>query len=98
MKAQADISSRGQKYFICRVERRKTAWEHAEGPRNWWYHRSGWKLGFYRLFVLPNGRDVSQVQAEVSWEGEVSPQPNITFGDLLQSILQKLPQIMQSLP
>jgi hypothetical protein len=28
---------------------------------------------FIAFFVLPEGRDVSQVQTEVSWEGEVSP-------------------------
>jgi hypothetical protein len=25
------------------------------------------------FFALPGGRDVSQLQTEVSWEGEVSP-------------------------
>jgi hypothetical protein len=30
-------------------------------------------IGFYSLFALPEGRDVSQVQTEVYWEGEVSP-------------------------
>jgi hypothetical protein len=29
--------------------------------------------GFMDFFALPGGRDVSQVQTEVSWEGEVSP-------------------------
>jgi hypothetical protein len=38
MKAQADSSSRGRKDFICREEKRKTVWEHAEGPGNWWSH------------------------------------------------------------
>jgi hypothetical protein len=52
---------------------------------------SGWKLGFYSLFLLPKGGDVSQVQTDVSWEGEVSPWPIITFWDLLQSILQVPP-------
>jgi hypothetical protein len=33
---------------------------------------------FIAFFVLPEGRDVSQVQTEVSWE-EVSPWPIITF-------------------
>jgi hypothetical protein len=32
MKEQADPSSRGQKDFICREEKRKAAWEHAGGP------------------------------------------------------------------
>jgi hypothetical protein len=44
-------------------------------------------IGFYSIFcALPEGGDVSQVQTEVSWEGEVSPWPLITFWDLLQSI------------
>jgi hypothetical protein len=72
MKAQADSSSRDQKDFICREEKRKAVWAHAGGPRNQWSHGSGWRLGFYSLFVLPEGRDVSQVQTS-SWEGEMSP-------------------------
>jgi hypothetical protein len=35
---------------------------------------------FIALFVLPKGGDVSQVQTEVSWEGEMSPWPIIIFG------------------
>jgi hypothetical protein len=35
MKAQADSSSRSQKDFICREEKRKAAWGHAGGLRNW---------------------------------------------------------------
>jgi hypothetical protein len=34
MKAQTDSSSRGQKDFICREEKRKAAWRHAAGTRN----------------------------------------------------------------
>jgi hypothetical protein len=41
MKAEADSSSRGQKDFICREEKRKAAWGHAAGPRNWWSLGSG---------------------------------------------------------
>jgi hypothetical protein len=62
MKSQVNFSSRDGKIFICREERRKAAWGHAGGSRNQWSHGSGWKLGFYNLFVLPKGRDVSQVQ------------------------------------
>jgi hypothetical protein len=36
MKAEADYSSRGQKDFICREEKRRAACGHATGPRNWW--------------------------------------------------------------
>jgi hypothetical protein len=86
MKAQADSSSKVWKDFICKEEKRKAAWGHAGGPGNWWSHGSSWKLGFYSLFVLPEDRDVSQVQTEVSWE-EVSPWPIINFWDLLQSVL-----------
>jgi hypothetical protein len=58
---------------MCKEEKRKAAWEHAEGPGNQWSHGSSWRLGFYSLFVLAEGGDVSQVQTEVFWEGEVSP-------------------------
>jgi hypothetical protein len=42
------------------------------------------EIGFI-VFVLPKGEDVSQVQTDVSWEGEVSPWPIVTFWDLLRS-------------
>jgi hypothetical protein len=85
LKAEADLSSRGQKDIICREEKKKAAWGHAAVPGNRWSRGSGWKLGFHSLFFLPEGGDVSQVQTEVSWEGEVSPWPIFTFWDLLQS-------------
>jgi hypothetical protein len=44
--------------------------------------------GFIAFFLLPEGRDVSQVQTDISWEGEVSPGLISTFWDLLQSTLQ----------
>jgi hypothetical protein len=50
-KAQVDSSSRGWKDFICREEKRKAAWGYSEGPRNQWFHGSGWKLGFYSFFI-----------------------------------------------
>jgi hypothetical protein len=71
-------SSKGQKYFICREEKGKSDWGHAAGPRNWWSHGSGWKLGFIAFFVLPKGGDVSQVKTEISCEGKVSPWPIVT--------------------
>jgi hypothetical protein len=46
------------------------------------------EIGFYSLFVLPRGGDVSQVQTNVSWEGEVSLWAVVTFWDLLQSVFQ----------
>jgi hypothetical protein len=52
LKAEADSSSRGQKDFICREEKRKAAWGHAAGPGNQWSHGSGWKLSFYSLFFF----------------------------------------------
>jgi hypothetical protein len=85
MKAEADSSSRDQKDFICREE--KGYMGHAVGPRNRWSQGSGWKPGSHSLFLLPKGRDVSQVQTNISWEEEVSPWPIITFWDLLQSAL-----------
>jgi hypothetical protein len=48
--ARADSSSRCWKDLICREEKRKAAWRHAWGPRNWWACGSGWKLGFYSFF------------------------------------------------
>jgi hypothetical protein len=61
---------------------------HAGGPGNWWSPGSGWKLGFYSLFLLPKGGGVSLVQTDVSWEEEVSPWLIIAFWALLQSVLQ----------
>jgi hypothetical protein len=37
------------------------------------------EIGFYSLFVWPEGRDVSQVQTDGFWEGEMSPWPIITL-------------------
>jgi hypothetical protein len=88
LKAEAISSSKGQKVFICREEKRKAAWGHGAGPRNQWFCGSG----FYSLFLLPEGRDVSQVQIDVSWEGDVSPWPVITFWDLLQWSINSPPQ------
>jgi hypothetical protein len=51
MKAEADSSSRAQKDFICREEKRKAAWGHAGRPGNRWSCGPNWKLGFYSLFV-----------------------------------------------
>jgi hypothetical protein len=51
-KAEVDYSNRGQNNFICREEKRKAAWGHAVGLRNWWSHGSGWKLGFYSLSLF----------------------------------------------
>jgi hypothetical protein len=87
MKAQVDSSSRGQKDFICREEKRKAEWGHPGGPGNQWSCGSGWRLGFIAFFVLPKGGDVSQVQTDISWEGEVSPCSVITCS-FLQSVLQ----------
>jgi hypothetical protein len=40
------------------------------------------------FFVLPKGGDVSQLQTDIFWEGELSPWPIITFWDLLLSDLE----------
>jgi hypothetical protein len=41
LKAEVDSSSRGQKDFIYRKEKRKAAWGHAVGPGSQWSHGSG---------------------------------------------------------
>jgi hypothetical protein len=46
------------------------------------------ETGFLQPFLLTKGRDVSRGQTEVSWEGDLSPWPIITFWDLWQSVLQ----------
>jgi hypothetical protein len=74
MKSQADSSSRNRNNFICREEKRKTAgWGMQRDPETC----DPWvKVGiaFYSLFcVLPEGRDVFQMQMGISWGGEVSP-------------------------
>jgi hypothetical protein len=74
MKAQANSSSRDSKDFICREEKRKTAWWGMQGgPRNWWSHRSGWGLSFKVFLAYCLGGDVFHMQVGVSWEREVSP-------------------------
>jgi hypothetical protein len=71
MKAQADSNSRSWKDFICREEKRKTAYWRMQGdPETRDPRGSGWGFGF---IAFSGGRDVSQVQTEVSWEGKVSP-------------------------
>jgi hypothetical protein len=74
MKTQVDSSSRGQTDF--NVEKRRERL-HGGGCRrtgNWWSSvGQGGDWVFIAFFALPEGRDVSQVQTEVSWEEEVSP-------------------------
>jgi hypothetical protein len=96
MKAQAGYSSRGWKDCICREEKRKAAWgmqrDLETGNRKLVVLWVRLEIGFYSLFcVLPEGGDISQVWTDISWEGEVSPWPIITFWDLLQSVLQVPP-------
>jgi hypothetical protein len=67
MKAQTDSNHRGWKDFICREEKRKTAYWGMQGnpetgdPMD----QVGYWV-FIAFFALPGGRDVSQVQTEVS--------------------------------
>jgi hypothetical protein len=82
-----DLSSRGQKDLF--VEKRRERLhggmqgdQETGGPRGQVGH---WV--FVTFFILPEGRNVSQVQTDISWEREVSPWPIITFWDLLQSAL-----------
>jgi hypothetical protein len=50
LKAEVGFSSRSQKDFICREEKRKAARENAVGPENQWSHGSGWKFIFVTFF------------------------------------------------
>jgi hypothetical protein len=43
-------------------------------------------MGCIAFSCIAEGRDVSQVQTDISWEGEASPWLVITFWDLLQFI------------
>jgi hypothetical protein len=40
--------------------------ENAGGPGNRWSPGSGWRVGFYSLFALPDGRDAFQIQTGIS--------------------------------
>jgi hypothetical protein len=62
-----------ERFYLQRREEKDCVVGNAGGPRNWWSLGLGWGLGFIAFFALPEGRDVSLVQTEVSWEGEVSP-------------------------
>jgi hypothetical protein len=63
MKAQTDSNSRGQKDFICREEKRKTAYWGMQGdPEAHDSRESGWGLGFIAFFALPEGVDDFQMQ------------------------------------
>jgi hypothetical protein len=69
MKAQVDSDSRGQKDFICREEKRKTAyWRMQEDPET--SDPGGGKglvgSGVYSLFALPDGEDAFQMQRGIS--------------------------------
>jgi hypothetical protein len=43
-------------------------------------------MGCIAFSCIAEGRDVSQVQTDISWEGKASPWLVITFWDLLQFI------------
>jgi hypothetical protein len=77
MKAQADSSSRGQKNFICREEKRKAACGHVGGPGSQWSCGSGWKLGFYSLFYCPRAEMSLRCKQKFPWKkcllGQLSP-------------------------
>jgi hypothetical protein len=53
-KSKVDLSSKGQKSFLCREEKEKAAWGHLAGPGNWWLPGSDWKLGF-TAFLITRG-------------------------------------------
>jgi hypothetical protein len=49
-KSKADLSSKGQKSFICREEKGKAPWGRAVGTGNQWSTESGWKLGYIAFY------------------------------------------------
>jgi hypothetical protein len=66
MKAQADSNSRGWKDFICREEKRKTAYWGMQGDLETGDPvGQGGEWGFIAFFVLPEGRDACQMQTGV---------------------------------
>jgi hypothetical protein len=64
MKAQADSNRRGWKDIICREfswkKEKNCILRNAGGPK------TGWRVGFYSLFALPDGGDAFQMQTGVS--------------------------------
>jgi hypothetical protein len=88
MKAQVDSSSRIQKDFICREERRKAVWEGMQGDLETG-GSMGWvgELGFIAFLSIAWGHQCLLGAEDVSWKGEVS-WPLITFWNLLQSVLR----------
>jgi phage FluMu protein Com len=104
-KSKVDLSSNGQKNFICREEKGKVTWAHAAGPGNWWSVLSGWKSGFI-AFCCPRAKILvwTDVKEELSlWhkqmflgrkKGRFSLWLIFTFWehkDFLQSTLQVPP-------
>jgi hypothetical protein len=67
MKAQVDSNSRGWKDFICREEKRKTAyWRMQRDLETGDPMGQGGEWGFIDFFALPDGRDDFQMQTGVS--------------------------------
>jgi hypothetical protein len=63
MKAQTDSNSRGRKDFICREEKRKTAYWGMQGDLETGDPLGqGGEWGFIDFFALPKGRDAFQMQ------------------------------------
>jgi hypothetical protein len=89
VEAEVDSSSRGQKDFICEGEKSKAAWRHTAGPRNLWSCGQVGNWVFIAFSYFPRAEMSLRCKQSVSWEGELSPWPIITFCDLLHPALQK---------
>jgi hypothetical protein len=60
------VYCRGQKDFICREEKRKTAyWRMQRDPETGDSVGQGGEWGFIAFFPLPEGRDAFQMQMDI---------------------------------
>jgi hypothetical protein len=73
MKAQVTPAKEVRKILFVEKRRERLHIGECKGTRKPVVPVVGVGIGFYNLFALPECRDVSQVQTEVSWEREVSP-------------------------
>jgi hypothetical protein len=90
LKAETDSSSRGQKDFICREEKRKAAWGHAGGSGNRWSCVLGWRLGFIAFLYFPRV-EMSLKCKQMFYGKKCFFWAIISFWDLLKSVLQVPP-------
>jgi hypothetical protein len=85
VKAQVYSSSRGQKDFICREEKRKAACDHVRRPGNRWSCGLGWKLSFYSLFHCP------RVEMSLRYKEKFSGKEKCLFGPLSPCSMSFIP-------